>query len=276
MVGEAKKGGVHAGHRARIRERFRTEGLSGFTEHEVLELLLTYAIPQRDVNPLAHELIARFGSLSNALEAGESELLRVDGVGANAASLLALIPQLLGRYEMSRAGSRPVIESLGDAKRYCGALFFGAHEERAHMLCLDQRGRLLHPALLRRGTLDEVELYPREVVEIALRYHAYAVILAHNHPSGMLEPSNADIDMTRQVIAALSVIGVRVVDHVIVTPDGMYSMAQHSQLGGQADGEFSYRMRSGGAPGLRGTLRAENENGFVFLTDEGIAREDAP
>ena len=134
---------VHAGHRARLRERFLKEGLSGFSEHEVLELLLMFAIPQKDVNPLAHALIGRFGSLSAVLEASPAELMRVAGVGQNAAALLSLMPQLMGYYQHSAMGEKPSITNLSSARRYAGALFFGVHEERVYMICLDQSGRVL-------------------------------------------------------------------------------------------------------------------------------------
>lgn len=145
---------VHAGHRARLRERFLKEGLSGFSEHEVLELLLMFAIPQKDVNPLAHALIGRFGSLSAVLEASPAELMRVAGVGQNAAALLSLMPQLMGYYQHSAMGAKPSITNLSGAKRYAGALFFGVHEECVYMICLDQSGRVLSPALLHKGTID--------------------------------------------------------------------------------------------------------------------------
>lgn len=122
-------------------------------------------IPQRDVNPLAHRLIERFGSLSAVLETAPSELKRVDGVGENAAVLLSLMPQLLSYYQHSAMGSKPVITNLAEARRYAGALFFGLHEERVYMICMDQSGRVLRPALLHKGTIDQVQIYPREVVE---------------------------------------------------------------------------------------------------------------
>lgn len=262
---------VHAGHRARMKERFMKEGLSGFSEHEVLEFLLMFAIPQRDVNPLAHRLIERFGSLSAVLETAPSELKRVDGVGENAAVLLSLMPQLLSYYQHSAMGSKPVITNLAEARRYAGALFFGLHEERVYMICMDQSGRVLRPALLHKGTIDQVQIYPREVVETALRYHAHAVLLAHNHPSGTAEPSQDDYDATRAVISALNVIGVRVIDHLIFAGNSVYSMTQNSQFDGrQSEEEISYLMRSRNVPGRRGTLREEQEDELMAL-DIGAA-----
>ena len=272
MAGPGKKGdGIHAGHRGRIRERFRHEGLSGFSEHEVLELLLTYAIPQRDVNPLAHELIAHFGSLANVLEADEFDLLRVSGVGANAAALLTLVPQLLGYYQLNRMGDRPLVNNLASAKQYCDALFFGAHEERVYLLSLDKLGRVIYTTLLQTGTLDQVTLYPRTVVEIALRHRSYAVMLVHNHPGGFPEPSQADYDTTRALIKALSLVGVRMVDHLILSGDDVYSMAQHSQHGDDVDSlDFSYCVRSSSIPGVRGDLNAQDETGLNPLTEEQL------
>ena len=221
---------VHAGHRARMRERFMKEGLSGFSEHEVLELLLMFAIPQRDVNPLAHRLIDRFGSLSAVLESSPAELTRVDGVGENAAALLSLMPQLMGYYQHSAMGRKPVITNLAEARKYAGALFFGLHEERVYMICVDQSGRVLHPALMHRGTIDQVQIYPREVVETALRYHAHAVLLAHNHPSGLALPSQEDKQTTMVLKAALDAVGVVLADHIIVADDDFVSMAQSGLL----------------------------------------------
>ena len=269
MAETAKKSaGIHAGHRERVRERFRQEGLAAFSEHEVLELLLTYAIPQRDVNPLAHELIAQFGSLAGVLEADEKELLRVSGVGAKAASLLSLIPPLLGRYQTSRMGARPVISNLAQAKEYCGALFFGAQEERVYMICMDQMGHVLHPALVRKGTLDAVPLYAREIVEIALRYNPYAVLLTHNHPSGFAFPSQADYEVTKMIISTLTAIGVRVVDHLILSPYDAYSMTQHSELENISltSDNFSYTTRSSVVPGSHGALRTDGDDNWICLT----------
>lgn len=221
---------IHAGHRERLRQRFREQGLSGFAEHEVLELLLTYAIARRDVNPLAHELIAQFGSLAAVLEADVSELMRVNGVGESAAMLISLMPELFGRYERSMQGKRPVVSNMEEARAYCRSLFFGAHEEMVYVLCLDKHGRVIHPALLRRGTIDEVAIYPREVVEMVIRYHAHAVLLTHNHPGGDVMPSRADYDVTRRISVALAGIGVPLVDHLILSDEAMFSMKR--EMGG--------------------------------------------
>jgi len=236
-----KNKSIHSGHRERIRNRLRNEGLASFSEHEVLELLLTYAIPRQDVNPLAHELISRFGRLSNVLEADESELLQVKGMGASAALLLTMMPQLMRYYQLNAMGARPKIANLADARAYCAPLFLGAHEEYIYLICLDQKGHVLHLSLLYTGTIDEVPLYPRTVVETALRHKAHSLILAHNHPGGAAEASQADVDTTKAIASALYMIGIKLVDHLIFSSEGCYSMVRERKLLQQMDdAEVSY------------------------------------
>ena len=253
---------IHAGHRERIRERLRTAGLSAFSEHEVLELLLTYAIPRQDVNPLAHELIDTFGSLSAVLDADESELLRVKGLGRNAALLLTMMPQLMRRYQLSSLGDRPVITTLADAKAYCAPLFIGAGEENIYMVCLDQAGHVIHRTLLHTGTVDQVPLYPRTVVEIALRHHAHAVILAHNHPSGIAEASQADLDVTQRIGTALHMIGIKLVDHLIFAGGTAFSIMRRCMTD-SGTGELCYVRNM--AADSAGALREEQYEWIAFM-----------
>lgn len=268
MPEKNEKKSIHAGHRERLRERLRREGLASFSEHEVLELLLTYAIPQRDVNPLAHELITRFGSLSNVLDADEEELLRVSGVGKNAALLLSMMPQLMRYYQINALGEKPVILNLSDARAYCAPLFLGASQEHLYMVCIDQSGHVQHLSLMHSGTLDEVAIYPQLIAKTALRYNAHAVLLAHNHPSGMIHPSQADLDATCGVVSALAAIGVRLVDHLIFAGGEAYSMIRSSIYGDMPQPEdFSYMLKSRNVPGERGRLR-EIQDGWIFLTVE--------
>lgn len=220
---------IHAGHRGRIRERFAEQGIDAFADHEVLELLLTYAIPRRDVNPIAHALIDTFGSISNVMEADSSELMRVEGVGEQAALLLRMMPPLLRRYEKSALGERPLLDTYGRAKAYCRTLFCGMREEHIYLLCLDAGGRLVHPVLLRKGTFDEVSIYPREVLEAVIRHKASNVILAHNHPGGNREPSAADYRATEMISLALSVIAVKVIDHLVCAGEDVFSMTSRAE-----------------------------------------------
>lgn len=251
---------IHAGHRERIRERLRTAGLGAFSDHEVLELLLTYAIPRQDVNPLAHELLGTFGSLSAVLDADENELLRVKGMGKNAALLLTMMPQLMRRYQMNALGERPVIVSLADAKQYLAPLFIGTSEEHIYMVCLDQAGHVLHRTLLHTGTVDQVMLHPRTVVQTALRHHAHAVILAHNHPSGTVEPSQADLDVTGCISTALYMIGIRLADHMIFAGTSVFSMMREHMIETRNDLCYVRNMAADSAKALR-----EEQYDWIFM-----------
>lgn len=221
---------MHEGHRERLKNRFFTSGLDGFAPHEVLELLLTFAIPQKDVNPIAHQLIDTFGSLSGVLNAAPEELRRVPGVGMNASALLSLMPQLLGYYQRDGMCAKPQLRNLMQAGNYCKTLFYGKKKEQFYLICLNAQGQLISPVLLHEGTIDETVVYPRHVVEAALRHNAHAVLISHNHPGGTLMPSYGDYESTRAVMNALAAIDVRVIDHIIVAGGEVASMAQSKIL----------------------------------------------
>ena len=245
---------MHSGHRARLRQRFFEEGLSGFAPHEALELLLCFAIPQRDVNPLAHQLIERFGSLSAVLEARPEELMETPGVGPNAAALLALMPQLMRYYERDKQRERPRLNNLERAGAYCRSLLRGRKNECVYLLCLDAKGYLIKPVLMHQGTIDESQLYPREIVRETLLHNAYAVLIAHNHPGGEAMPSRGDYDATLRVMEALRAIDVRLIDHIIVSDDALCSlthmhMIEKGQLVSLED--FDYRVRMASMPTAR-------------------------
>ncbi|MDR3050591.1 MAG: DNA repair protein RadC, partial [Oscillospiraceae bacterium] len=203
---------MHEGHRARVKERFKQDGLDSFAPHEVLELLLFFAIPQRNVNPLAHALIEHFGSLAGVLEASPEDLCNCAGVGDNAATLLSMVPQLSAYYARNKFGPRPALPNVAAAGAYCQTLFVGAVREMLYLICLDTQKRVIQPTLIQKGTLDETPVYPRDVVAAALRSHAHAVVLAHNHPSGALLPSTSDYETTRMIISALGAVQIPVLD----------------------------------------------------------------
>lgn len=215
----------HGGHRARMRERFAEEGLSGFAPHEALELMLFYAIPQRNVNPLAHALIDRFGTLERVLAAPREELCKVEGVGEYAASLLKLFHAVSLRLNAERAAETEVLATSEDALEYCAGLLRGNHKERFFVICLDAQLHVIKAECIAEGSVDEVPAYPRLAVEAALRHNARQVILCHNHPGGSALPSDADLDATRRLCDALRTVQIGVPDHIIVTDTQAQSLA---------------------------------------------------
>ena len=216
--------GLHDGHRKRLKEQFLNHS-DGFHDHQLLELLLCYAIPQGDVNGLAHRLLDRFGSLAGVLDARPEALEQVPGVGEHTAVLLKLIPVLSGRYQADRAGMGTILDSTQAAGQYLRPYFSqGARYEMAYLVCLDGKYKVLGCHKLDEGTVNAAEIVPRKLVEIVLAHNATAAILAHNHLSGLALPSNADLMSTQQLRAILRSVDVELLDHLIFTDDDMVSL----------------------------------------------------
>jgi DNA repair protein RadC len=222
-----KKINLHEGHRERVRDKFlETGNLDNFKDHEILEFLLFYAYLQKDTNEIAHSMINTFGSFSNALEAAPHEIMRRCNVTERVAVLVSLMPHiakafLLGKYEKKEVmdNSRPVGE-------YCTKLFIDSKYEAFYMICLDTTRRLLCTELIQKGDLDSAVIYPRLVVEAAIRNHAAAVVLTHNHPGGTLMPSKSDMQVTKRLKAALETVGIELIDHIIVADGKYYSFVE--------------------------------------------------
>ena len=221
--------GVHDGHREKMRRRFLETGLDSFAEHEALELLLFYAIPRRDTNALAHRLLDHFGTLDAVLSAPVEELMRMDGIGENAAVLLKLAPRVVQKARLS-ANKEIIINSTEKAGEFLLERFRGEKNEAIYQLCLDRKGKLLTCRRLNEGGADSSELNIRRLVENALLVSASAVILSHNHPSGIALPSSEDYATTARVQTALEMVGVVLVDHIIVADDDFVSMADSGML----------------------------------------------
>lgn len=218
--------GIHNGHRERMRRRFLDSGLDGFADHEVLELLLYYAIPQGDVNPLAHALMDRFGSLSGVLSAPVELLTQVKGVGERTAVLLRLVLQAAQKARLAELKRELILNTRENVGAYLLELFSRERSEAVYEICLDAKGKLLACRRLGEGSVSAVSLDIRKVVENAIIHSASSVILAHNHPSGIALPSEADAQATNQVRTALASIGVRLEDHIIVADHDFISFSE--------------------------------------------------
>ena len=221
--------GLHDGHRARKKEQFRRQGLDGFADHEVLELLLYYAIPRRDTNETAHRLLQKFGTLQNVFNAPAEELSRVEGMGEGAALFLTLLPAVY-RRTMRSTGQEKVLNSVEKCGRYFLSLLAQERQETLYQLCLDAKGKLLTCKKLSQGSADCTALSVRQVVENALLSGASAVVLAHNHPSGVALPSENDRAVTLWVRDALKTMDIRLLDHIIVADGDYVSMNQSGYL----------------------------------------------
>lgn len=221
---------MNDGHRQRLRERFEQSGLNGFHDHEVVELLLSYAIPRRDVKPLAKELMARFGSLSAVVDASVIQLKQVDGVGAHASVLLALVPRLMERYLQDRWKRNESYHSTQDAVRYLSSKMGTERTEVFAILALNSQNELIAWEEIQRGSVNRTAVFPRLVVEACLKHRATAIILAHNHPGGDPHPSSADRQLTRKLKRLLNELDIQVHDHIIVAGLAHYSFAEHQEM----------------------------------------------
>lgn len=215
-----------AGHRKRMKDRFRKEGLDNFDEVHALELLLFYGVPRQDTKPIARRLLDHFGSFSKVLEAAPETLMQVEGVGEGISTFLNLINDTMRYYLVNREQAPEIFNDLNDCGKYLVNLFHGKREEEVWVLCLDGKKKLLSCQKISEGGLDSVSVSTRKVVEVALTVNAASVILAHNHPHGLALPSNADKLVTIQLRRNLEALGLALADHMIVGENDYTSLRQ--------------------------------------------------
>lgn len=208
------------GHRDRLRQRFRESGGDTLHDYELLELVLFRALQRKDTKPLAKDLISRFGSFSEVLNAPEERLAEVSGVGEAVITEIKLVHSAALRLLREEVMDRPVLDSWSTVLSYCRAAMGFQAREQFRILFLDKRNRIIADEVQQEGTVDHTPVYVREVVKRALELSSTAIILVHNHPSGDPTPSRADIEMTRQIVEAAKNLGITVHDHIIVGKDG--------------------------------------------------------
>lgn len=217
---------VHKNHRERVKERFLKEGLSAFADHEVLELLLFYAIPQGDTNPLAHKLLEKFKTPNAVFNASVEELCTVSGVQKHTAALIKLIPEISQFYTALSVREQKTIHNSQEAGKYVCAKIGLEKKEVFAVICLDSQRNVLAFEILEEGTVSQATIHPRKVVEFVLRHNASSVILAHNHPSGGEYASENDRILTQQLCSLLEGMDISVTDHIIAaSADKFVSMA---------------------------------------------------
>jgi len=217
-------------HRRRLRDRFLTGGAAAVPDYEMLELVLFRAIPRRDVKPIAHALLARFGDFAGVLSAPSDQLSEVAGVGASVITELRVVEAAAHRLAQTRVLGRPAISSWTALIDYCRASMAHRGTEQFRVFYLDRKNVLIADEEQARGTVDHVPVYPREVVKRALLLDASALILVHNHPSGDPTPSQADITMTAEIARAADALGLVLHDHVIIGKSAESSLRAEGYL----------------------------------------------
>jgi DNA repair protein RadC len=212
------------GHRERLRQKLLSAGPEALAEYEMLELVLMQAIPRRDTKPLAKQLISRFGSFAAVLAAEPNTLQEVKGVGDGVVAMLKIVQHAAQLMQRQLVIKRPVLGSWQQLLDYCHSVMAHEKVEQFRLLFLDGKNRLVADELQNIGTVNHAPVYIREVVKRALEFHALAVIMCHNHPTGDPTPSRDDILLTREIKKALDLVGIKLHDHLIIGKEGHASL----------------------------------------------------
>lgn len=223
---------IHDGHRDRIRQEFLQHGFDQNTPpHKILELLLFYCVQRADTNPIAHELINKYGSVAAVLDAPLEELAAFKGLSERSAVLLKLIMPTARRYIYDKSAQKPTFASLDSIGKYILGRYLGETHEKLGVLCLDTKGSFLRFDFLSEGDIASVGISMRELAKRVLDCGATAAVLCHNHPNGIAIPSDSDVRLTKDSAETLSKISVQLIDHIVVGDTDFVSMAQSEQYG---------------------------------------------
>lgn len=220
----------YLGHRERLRKRFQKVGSEGMHDYELLELLLTYAVPRKDVKPIAKDLIQRFGSFGGVFDASLEELKTIRGVGLISAILIKVVKEIFCTYLTERMKKKDLVSSPQAAVDFARVKLAGLANEAFMVIYLNAKNEVIDSEIIQEGTVDRAVIYPRRIVESALGHHASGLLLVHNHPSGHPEPSSEDKRITRILSEAVQPVDIKVVDHIIVGRYGYFSFAEKNIL----------------------------------------------
>ena len=221
---------VHDDHRKRMKCQFSEHGGEGMNDIRFLEMLLFYAIPRRDTNELSHVLLERYGSIRGVLDAEESDLRNIPGIGEGTALYLKTVREALRRYMTSPLREKAFVCSSSDAGSYFLPVLEYETEEKVYLMCLNGRGGVISCAQIASGTLCAVNVSIRRIVDDAVRRRSASVVLAHNHPEGFAIPSAEDRMFTQELKHALQLMDIRLMDHIIVADGDYVSFAQSGYL----------------------------------------------
>ncbi len=221
---------VHKGHRDRMRERIASNGILSLQPHELLEYLLYPFIPRRDTNEIAHKLLDHFGSLSGVMNADADHLMQISGVTRNAAMYLTCFPEVIRYYIADLSSGRTDFGDRGSVRDYLANMFAGARIEQVYAAALDKNDRIMCCERLFSGYTDTVTVSVRKIVDFALKTNAVGLVLAHNHPSGGVQPSAEDVDVTSNLLFTLQSLNVKLYDHLIFSGDSYYSFEESGRL----------------------------------------------
>ena len=222
---ESKK---HSGHRRRIKSKILENGLDGFLDYEILETLLFYTIPRKDTKEVAKELLKEFKTLEKVLAASKDEILslKIRGISENSYIYFKLLNDLNKKLYKEKFSKETILNSVEATYDYLKSSIGLLEKEVFKIIFLSANNKYLGDEIIFLGTIDKSQIYPREIVKSVLKYNAKSVIFSHNHPSGNPKPSQADLEMTKKLKKILEPLEVRVLDHIIITPEKYYSFLE--------------------------------------------------
>ncbi len=221
---------MHDGHRSRLKKRFIEEGLDNFEPHNAIELLLFYSLPRQDTNEIAHNLLNAFGSVSGVFDASLEDLKTIGGIGEHSAVLIKMIPALHKMYMKDKMIKGDALNSAAVTGAYLIPKFMGEQNEVVFVISLDNQGRVKNCSKISEGTANTARINNRKILEIALRYNATSIILAHNHPGGLPNPSASDIETTINLVQILENVQICLRDHFIIAGNEWFSMADSKRF----------------------------------------------
>lgn len=229
MSEEQKEKPDYLGHRQRLKNRFMNDGGKSMPDYEFLELLLTIAIPRRDVKPLAKKLVKEFGSFAGVITAPTEKLMEFDGLKENTVTILKVVKEAAIRlnWQLLNNSDEPVINNWDAMIDYCRSAMAHQEHEEFRIIFLNAKLKVIGEEIQQRGTVDQVAIHPREVIKSAVLKGASAIILVHNHPSGNVTPSKSDIDITKRIFSAAEAVNIKVVDHIIISKYDYFSFKEH-------------------------------------------------
>ena len=253
-----KNKNTHSGHRQRLRDIVNNTDVTALPEHQILELILTFVLPQKDVNPLAHELLNEFGSLANVFDASKDELMKIDGVGEIVASFLSFCSKLPEIYNKSRANSKIKLNNAKEIIKFLRDSIAITSIEKFYYLCLNAKGEVLCLKAIGSGSVTQLYINNRELIQQILKFPTQTVVICHTHPHGVLRPSDNDIAFTNNLKEILDSLCIRLCDHIIISPDGYFSFFQNKMLG--------YELANKPFGSLKTTML--HTTGFVYAESE--------
>ncbi len=218
------------GHRGRIKERLLNSHPGQLADYEILEILLCMSQPRKDMKPLAKQLIREFGSLAHVLCAKMDDLKQISGIGISILSGFRVVHEAASRLIKDSFVNNPILQSWDGLINYCKATMSHLNIEQFRVVYLDQKNMVIADIVQNEGTIDHVNIYPREIIKKALYLDASSIILVHNHPSGNLKPSKEDLGLTKEVIKACNGVNILVHDHIIISEKGYYSLKENKLI----------------------------------------------